>query len=113
MLVRRVLLRLPDRPGSLGRVTTLMGRLGIDIHQVRVLHRDGAVATDEFLLGLPGPVVHNRLAELLEEVKGVRVLGAWSAEPTQSAWSAEPTQSAWSAEPTQTAWSAEQEATAS
>jgi hypothetical protein len=79
MLLRRVLLRLPDRPGSLGQVTTLMGRLGIDIHQVRVLVRNGAVATDEFVVGLPGPVLENCLVELLEELNGVRVLGTWVA----------------------------------
>jgi hypothetical protein len=76
MLLHRVLVRLPDRPGSLGRVTTLLGRLGIDIHQVRVLSRDGSAAIDEFVLALPGTVVRNCLAELLEEVDGVRVLSA-------------------------------------
>jgi hypothetical protein len=82
MLTRRVLLILPDLPGSLGRVTTLLGRLGIDIHQVRVLTRDGASATDEFLLALPGPVVGTCLVDLLEEIDGVRVL---SDEP-EPAW---------------------------
>jgi hypothetical protein len=80
MLMRRVLLILPDLPGSLGRVTTLLGRLGIDIHQVRILTRDGISATDEFLLALPGPVVGTCLVDLLEEVEGVRVL---SDEPSQ------------------------------
>jgi hypothetical protein len=74
MLLQRLLLRLPDRPGSLGRVTMLMGRLGIDIRQVRVLARDGAHATDEFVVAVPGPVVGGCLVELLEEVEGVRVL---------------------------------------
>jgi hypothetical protein len=77
MLLRRVLVRLPDRPGSLGRITTLLGRLGIDIHQVRVLERDGLVATDEFVMAIPGPVIESCLVELLEEVDGVRVLGTW------------------------------------
>jgi hypothetical protein len=74
MLLRRVLVRLPDRPGSLGRVTMLLGRLGIDIHQVRVLARDGNAATDEFVVAVPGPVVEGCLVELLEEIEGVRVL---------------------------------------
>jgi hypothetical protein len=86
MLLRRVLLRLPDRPGSLGRVTMLLGRLGIDIHQVRVLARDGVVATDEFVVALPGPVIQTCLVELLEEVDGVRVLGSWPVEEPDDGW---------------------------
>lgn len=80
MLLRRVLLHLPDRPGSLGRVTTLLGRLGVDIHRVLVLARDGVVATDEFVVAVPGPVVEGCLVDLLEEVDGVRVLGSWPVE---------------------------------
>jgi hypothetical protein len=77
MSLQRVLVRLPDRPGSLGRVTALLGRLGVDIHQVRVLARDGVAATDEFVLVVPGPVVQGCLVDLLEEIDEVRVLGTW------------------------------------
>jgi hypothetical protein len=73
MSLRRVIVELPDRPGSLGQVTTLLGRLGVDIRQMRVLGRDGAVATDEFVVSVPGPVIDRTLPELLEEVQGVRV----------------------------------------
>jgi hypothetical protein len=90
MLLRRVLLRLPDRPGSLGRVTTLLGRLGINIHEVRVLARDGLAATNEFVLLLPGPVLQNSLVELLQEVDGVHVLGTWPVEEPQDAWRPSP-----------------------
>jgi ACT domain-containing protein len=74
MLVRRLLVRLPDRPGSLGKVTTLLGRLGVDIREVRILGRDGAHATDEFLLEVRGPVLESCLVELIEELEGVHVL---------------------------------------
>jgi len=74
MLLRQLLVQLPDRPGSLGQVTTLLGRLGVDIHQVRVLDRDGVVATDEFTIAIPGAVVERTLPALLEELAGVRVL---------------------------------------
>jgi hypothetical protein len=74
LVLRRLLVRLPDRPGSLGRVTTLLGRLGIDIHEVRVIERDGGMATDEFVVMVPGPVVDIRLVELIEELDGMRVL---------------------------------------
>jgi hypothetical protein len=86
MLLRRVLIRLPDRPGSLGRVTTLLGRLCIDIHEVRVLVRDGVAVTDEFVLALPGPVIGGSLVELLEELDGVRVIGVWPAGGSDDAW---------------------------
>jgi len=74
MLLRQVLVQLPDRPGSLGQVTTLLGRLGVDIHQVRVLDRDGLVATDEFAVAVPGAVIERSLPSLLEEIQGVRVV---------------------------------------
>ena len=74
MSLRHVIVELPDRPGSLGQVTTLLGRLGVDIRQVRVLGRDGSVATDEFVLSVPGVVIDRTLPELLEEIPGVRVL---------------------------------------
>ncbi|WP_238015077.1 ACT domain-containing protein [Dactylosporangium sp. AC04546] len=68
----RLIVELPDRPGSLGQVTTLLGRLGVDIHELRVLSRDGAVATDEFTVSVPGPVIERSLPTLLEEIPGVR-----------------------------------------
>ncbi|MEU7866147.1 ACT domain-containing protein [Dactylosporangium sp. NPDC049140] len=73
MSLRHMIVELPDRPGSLGQVTTLLGRLGVDIRQMRVLTRDGTVATDEFVVSVPGPVIDRTLPELLEEVQGVRV----------------------------------------
>jgi hypothetical protein len=74
MSLRCVIVELPDRPGSLGQVTTLLGRLGVDIRQMRVLSRDGTVATDEFMLSVPGLVIDRSLPELLEEIQGVRVI---------------------------------------
>ena len=81
MLLRQLLVQLPDRPGSLGQVTTLLGRLGVDIHQMRVLHRDGEVALDEFDVAVPGAVVERSLPALLEEVQGVRVRSMSPATP--------------------------------
>jgi hypothetical protein len=81
MLVRRLLVRLPDRPGSLGRVTTLLGRLGIDIREVRILARTGTHATDGFVVAVPGPVLESCLVDLLEELDDVRVLAFDPAQP--------------------------------
>jgi hypothetical protein len=75
MLVCRVTVQLPDRPGSLGRITTLLGRLGVDIRQVVIMERDGEAAVDEFVVEVPGVVIYRTLAQLLEEVPGVVVLG--------------------------------------
>jgi hypothetical protein len=83
MLMRRLLVRLPDRPGSLGKVTTLLGRLGIDIREVRILGRDGTHATDEFVVAVPGPVLENCLVDLVEEVDGVHVLAFGSPQAAQ------------------------------
>jgi hypothetical protein len=80
MLLRNLLVQLPDRPGSLGCVTTLLGRLGVDIHQVRVLQRDGELAADEFQVAVPGAVIERCLVELLEELPGVRVVEMWPTE---------------------------------
>ena len=81
MLVRRLLVRLPDRPGSLGRVTTLLGRLGIDIREVRILTRSAAFATDEFVVAVRGPVLDACLVDLVEELDDVRVLAFEPAQP--------------------------------
>ena len=76
MLLSRIVLQLPDRPGSLGVVTTLLGRLGVDIHQMFVLERRSGHATDEFTAVVPGPVIFRQLPDLLEEIDGVTVLEA-------------------------------------
>ena len=81
MIMRRLLVELPDRPGSLGQVTTLLGRLGVDIQHVRVLARDGVCATDEFDVALPGAVIDRTLPVLLQEIEGVRVLSMAGVEP--------------------------------
>jgi ACT domain-containing protein len=81
MLLRRLLVVLPDRPGSLGQVTTLLGRLGVDIRQMRVLNRDGVCATDEFDVALPGAVIDRTLPALLNEIEGVQVRSMQPDEP--------------------------------
>ena len=80
MSLRHVIVQLPDRPGSLGQVTTLLGRLGVDIQQMRVLSRDGTVAIDEFTVSVPGVVIDRSLPGLLEEIQGVRVVEMWSVD---------------------------------
>jgi acetolactate synthase small subunit len=76
----RIRLQLPDRPGSLGTVTCLLGRLGVDIQQILVLDRDGDRAIDEMIVAVPGDVVLRCLSELLAEIPGVYVLELQSLE---------------------------------
>ncbi len=77
----RIQLQLPDRPGSLGTVTTLLGRLGVDIQQIVVLDRTGGHAVDEMIVAIPGEVVRRCLAQLLEEIPGVYVRQLLPIEP--------------------------------
>jgi hypothetical protein len=76
-MLHQVRVRLPDRPGSLGRVTWLLGALGVDIQQVVVLGRESGRAVDEFTVELPGSVGKERLISTLEDVPGVVVDGVW------------------------------------
>ncbi len=78
-MLHQIRVRLADRPGSLGRVTWLLGALGVDIQQVVVLGRESGRAVDEFTVELPGSVTRERLIATLEDVPGVVVDGVWPA----------------------------------
>lgn len=78
-MLLQVRVRLPDRPGSLGRVTWLLGALGVDIQQVVVLGRESGRAVDDFTVELPGSVSRERLVATLQDVPGVAVDGVWPA----------------------------------
>jgi hypothetical protein len=79
----RIQLQLPDRPGSLGTVTTLLGRLGVDIHQILVVERSIGSAVDELTVAVPGEVVRRCLGQLLEEIPGVYVRELVALEPAR------------------------------
>jgi acetolactate synthase small subunit len=79
----RIQLQLPDRPGSLGTVTTLLGRLGVDIEQIVVVDRGDGHAIDEMVVSVPGEVVRRCLGQLLEEVSGVYVRELRPLEPVE------------------------------
>ncbi|MGH3713798.1 MAG: amino acid-binding protein [Micromonosporaceae bacterium] len=78
-MLLQVRVRLADRPGSLGRVTWLLGALGVDIQQVVVLGRESGRAVDDFTVRLPGSVSRERMIATLEDVPGVLVDGVWPA----------------------------------
>lgn len=81
-MLLRIRVRLPDRPGSLGRVARTMGAAGADVVQMAVLERDNGRALDDFTVAWPAGADAGRLADGLGSVPGVEVVGVWpTAEP--------------------------------
>lgn len=76
-MLTRLRIRLLDRPGSLGRVTALLGRAGVDIHQVAVLERADGRAVNDLVVCMPAAMLPGAVARALGEVPGVRVEGCW------------------------------------
>jgi hypothetical protein len=79
IMLLRVRVTLPDRPGSLGQVARTLGVAGADIVQVVVLERIGGRAVDDFTVVWPGAARVDRLMAGLAAVPGVRVDGVWRA----------------------------------
>ncbi|TDT33584.1 amino acid-binding protein [Naumannella halotolerans] len=65
---------LPDRPGSLGAVASVVGTVGGDIHAVEVVGRHDGHAIDDFMLALPPGTMPDELVSACTAVEGVRVL---------------------------------------
>lgn len=76
-MLTRLRIRLSDRPGSLARVTGVLGRAGVDIHQVSVLERGDGRALDDLVIALPAAMLPGAVARALTEIPGVRVEGCW------------------------------------
>lgn len=77
-MLLRLRISLPDRPGALGRVTRTLGAIGADILQMTVLEREVGRALDEFTVSWTGSLPHDRMAEGLETIQGVRVEAIWT-----------------------------------
>nr|WP_237535409.1 ACT domain-containing protein [Streptomyces sp. SID3343] len=75
----RLRVSLPDRPGSLARVTQLLGAAGADVMQMTVLERLGGRAVDEFTVEWVGERDVAALVAPLERSTGVRIEGCWAA----------------------------------
>ena len=77
-MMLRLRISLPDRPGSLGRVSRVLGALGADILSVTVLdHAEGRVL-DEFTVAWPNYPGRDRLLTALSGIPGVILDGAWT-----------------------------------
>jgi hypothetical protein len=86
MMLLRIRVRLPDRPGSLGKVARILGAAGADVVQMTVLERDGGRALDDFTVAWPAGTSIDRLIEGLGFVPGVEVAGVWPTIEPQGAF---------------------------
>jgi hypothetical protein len=68
---------LPDRPGSLARVSRVLGALGADIRSVMVLDHGSARVVDEFTVQWPNYPGSDRLTQALSAIPGVTLEGSW------------------------------------
>lgn len=65
---------LPDRPGSLGAVATVMGTVGADINAVEIVEKYEGFAIDDFMLELPNGAQPDSLITACTSIPGVEVL---------------------------------------
>ena len=85
-MLLRIRVRLPDRPGSLGRVARILGAAGADVVQMTVLERDGGRALDDFTVAWPAGASIDRLVDGLGSISGVDVEGVWPTVEPQGAF---------------------------
>ena len=85
-MLLRIRIRLPDRPGSLGKVARILGAAGADVVQMIVLERDGGRALDDFTVAWPADTSIDRLIEGLGFIPGVEVEGVWPTVEPQGAF---------------------------
>jgi hypothetical protein len=76
-MLLQIRLRIPDHPGSLGRVARTLGAAGADIVQVTVLEREAGRAVDDITVQCAGAEIVDRLAEALRTVPGLDLDGIW------------------------------------
>jgi hypothetical protein len=74
-VLARVRLSVPDRPGSLGIVTSAIGAIPADIVEIDVLESEGGRALDDVFLQVRDPAHLNAVRDRLNSVPGVRVTG--------------------------------------
>lgn len=81
----RIRVELPDRPGSLARVTHALGAVGADVTQIAVLDREPGRALDDVTVEWPS-LARQRIAEALELLPGVVVHGVWASSTAAEAF---------------------------
>ncbi|MEV7968409.1 ACT domain-containing protein [Sphaerisporangium sp. NPDC088356] len=76
-MLLRLRISLPDRPGSLGQVTRVLGIAGADIIQLVVLERGEGRAVDDLTVFWPDSAPRATLVQGLETVPEIIVEGVW------------------------------------
>jgi hypothetical protein len=74
----RLRIALPDRPGSLAKVSRVLGALGADIRGMTVLDHGTNRVVDEFTVSWPDYPGAQRLTAALTVLPGVTLEGAWA-----------------------------------
>ncbi len=74
-MLARVRLSVPDRPGSLGVVTSAVGAAAADIVEIDVLESESGRALDDVFVTVRDPEHLSALRNRLDAVPGVRVTG--------------------------------------
>lgn len=85
-MLLRIRVRLPDRPGSLGKVARILGAAGADVVQMAVLERDAGRALDDFTVAWPSGAGIERLCDGLAYIPGVEIIGVWPTVEPQGAF---------------------------
>ncbi|GAA0942462.1 amino acid-binding protein [Actinocorallia libanotica] len=76
-MLLRIRVRLPDRPGSLGKVARTLGAAGADVVQLSVLENVAGRALDDITVSWPSGAPTDRISAGLDAVPGVRIEGLW------------------------------------
>ncbi|WP_433239257.1 amino acid-binding protein [Streptosporangium sp. CA-135522] len=76
-MLLRLRIALPDQPGSLSRITHVLGSAGADITQLVVLERGEGRAVDDITVYWPDSAPRETLVEGLQSIPGVTVEGVW------------------------------------
>lgn len=85
-MLLRIRVRLPDRPGSLGKVARTLGAAGADVVQMTVLESDAGRALDDFTVAWPAGAGIDRLCDGLASIPGVETVGVWPTVEPQGAF---------------------------
>ena len=80
-MLARLRISVPDRPGSLGRVTSAIGSAGGDIAKVDVLESEAGRALDDVFVQVRDPAHLDRLRRTVESLPGVTINGAQCPAP--------------------------------
>jgi hypothetical protein len=80
-VLARIRLRVPDRPGALGRVASAIGAVSGDIAAVDVLQSEAGQALDDVVVRVRDGAHRGRVRDTLATVPGVAVEGVHSPEP--------------------------------